>query len=472
MKNNFKRTKIIATLGPASAEKNVLSTLIKSGLDVIRVNFSHGDPEEHLKNIQMIRELSKKYNNYVAVLADLCGPKIRVGKFPNGSITLKNNTVVSISVNPKSEADIYTDFKTLAKDVKKGERILLDDGNIELTVVDNKDKLVKAKVVRGGILKNNKGMNLPDTALNLPSLTPKDKNDIKTCIKAEVDFIALSFVRTEKNIIDLKKFLKKNNASIPVISKIEKPEALKNIDAIIKSSDGIMIARGDLGVELAPQKVPIIQNQLIELANNYNKPVIVATQILESMIENSRPTRAEVTDISAACFAGADAVMLSGETAVGKYPIQTFEMMKSVLLEIEDYLISVNKFAHHHGICRENMMQTAIAKATAQISKDLNISAIVTLTRTGATAKSVSADRPPAPIIALTQSEKVVRSLRLNWGVYAFFVEKEFNLHEFIKITEEFIVKNKFGQKNDYVILLSGLANNNLETDSIFIHKL
>lgn len=472
MNSSYKRTKIIATLGPASSNPKILSRLIKNGLDVIRINFSHGEIKTHLENIKQIRILSKKYKNPVAVLADLCGPKIRVGKFKTGSILLKNNSTVTITTNANLNADIYSQYKNLIKEILPGQRILLDDGNLELSVIKKSNNLVTAKVIRGGLLKDNKGMNLPDTKLHLPSLTEKDKTDVKTCIEAEVDYIALSFVRTAKNILDLKKYLNTFNVSIPIISKIEKPEALDNINEIVDVSDGIMIARGDLGVEIAPQKVPIIQNQLIELAKKNNKPVIVATQILESMITNSRPTRAEVTDISAACFSGADAVMLSGETAVGKYPFQTYQMMKSVLLEIENYILTKKKFSYQENICKKNKLQTAIGKATAQISSDLNVSSIVALTRSGATARIVSSDRPFAPIIALTQNEKIVRQLKLNWGIYPYYVEKEFEWNEFIEEAQNVVIKNKYSKKGDYLILLSGLANNNLETNSILIQKI
>jgi pyruvate kinase len=467
----FRRTKIIATLGPATSSKKVLSELIKEGVDVIRINFSHGEASDHIKNIKIIRELSKQFKKNVAVLGDLCGPKIRVGKFENGSIFLKTNSYVEIAIKKNIAADIYTDFKSLTKQIKLGQRILLDDGKLELTVTSKEKYSIQAKVKRGGILKDNKGMNLPDTVLKLPSLTVKDKLDIKSCIEAEVDYIALSFVRTSKNIMDLKNYLKKNNAEIPVISKIEKPEALTNIDSIIEVSDAIMIARGDLGVEMSPQKVPLIQNQLVELSKKCNIPVIVATQILESMISNSMPTRAEVTDVSSACLSGTDAVMLSGETAVGKYPLETIKMMKTILIEIENYILTTKQHTKTDS-CKKNILQNAIANATSQLSDDLNVSCIIALTRSGKTAQFVSCDRPTAPIIAFTQDKKVVNQLKLFWGVYPFLVDKEMSLDEFIKLAELISINQKFSKKADYLILLSGLANNNLMTNSIFIHKI
>ena len=335
----FRRTKIIATIGPSTSSEEVLTTLIKKGLNVARINFSHGDPEDHLKVIQRIRDISTKLDKSIAILGDLCGPKVRVGKFEGNGLQLVDNTNVLITTEDILGHDniIPSQYKGIINEAKCGDRVLLDDGNLELRILGKKDNKLEAKVIRGGLLKNNKGMNLPDTKMNISALTDKDKNDVKYCVRGEVDYIALSFVRYATDVEELKDFMKNMGAYIPIIAKIEKPEALKNIENIIDVADGIMIARGDLGVEMPPEKVPHIQNKLIQLSNSHNKPVIVATQMLESMIEHSRPTRAEVTDVAGACLAGADAVMLSGETTVGKYPVETFEVMDSILRETETY---------------------------------------------------------------------------------------------------------------------------------------
>ena len=473
---HYRRTKIIATLGPASLSDQMIKKLIEDGLNIIRINFSHGNPEDHVKNISRIRKISEDINSPVSILADLCGPKIRVGDFEKGYIKLKDGEVVTITTKEiiGKKGIIPSQYPYLAQEVKIGERILLDDGNLELKVTKKLDsENLEALVIRGGKLKNKKGMNLPETNMNISALTDKDKNDLEYILKSEVDYIALSFVRKAKDIKDLKDILKKNKNEIHVIAKIEKPEALDNFNEIIKIADGIMIARGDLGVELPPQKVPIIQNHLIKKTNEHNKPVIVATQMLESMIENSRPTRAEVTDVSSACLAGADAVMLSGETAVGKYPFESYKMMDTVLREAEahQFFALGGKFTRYpDGIT--NQVQNAVGTATAQISRDLMVRAIFATTRSGYTARIISTDRPAAPIFALTQEKIVLQKLNLYWGVYPFLVENNMEKKEYIQYAEKIIKKDKLGEKGQYIIMLSGLNTENNETNSIFIHKL
>lgn len=471
----FRRTKIIATIGPSSSDAKILKELILKGLNIARINFSHGVAEEHLTTISNIRKISNELNKPVAIIGDLCGPKIRVGKFKNDSILLKESEHIFITTKNiiGDETIIPSQYKNLIEEIKIGENILLDDGNLELNVVNKFKDKIEAVILRGGILKNNKGMNLPNTKLNISALTEKDKNDVKYCIKGEVDYIALSFVRKASDIIELKNLLKSNNSDIPVIAKIEKPEALNNIEQIIEKSDAIMIARGDLGVELPPQRVPIIQNKLINITNKHNKPVIVATQMLESMIEHSRPTRAEVTDVANACLNGADAVMLSGETAVGKYPIETLEIMDLILREAEayQYFGLGGKFKKVSDI-KKDELENAIAAATAQLSRDLIIRCVLALTRTGFSARIISSDRPAAPIIALTQSEKVFRRLNLLWGVYPFLVNKELKLEEYVKVAENIIKEQGLGKKNDYVIMLSGLLDKSAPTNSIIIHRI
>jgi len=471
----FRRTKIVATIGPASSSPEILTKLMKKGLNVARINFSHGDPVQHVKTIAKIRHVARSTGHSVAILADLCGPKIRVGMFAGDAVTLKENSIVTITVKPVlGTATLFqSQYKNLVKEIEIGHPILLDDGNLELKVTKKLTDAIEAKVIRGGVLKNNKGMNLPDTKLAISALTAKDKSDVLYCIKADVDFVALSFVRHAKDITELRTFLKRNNADIPIVAKIEKPEALANIAAILDAADAIMVARGDLGVELPPRKVPIIQNKLIRLANNANKPVIVATQMLESMIEHSRPTRAEVTDVSAACLAGADAVMLSAETASGKYPVETLDIMDSILRETESYQFFALKgqFGGDIHTCKDNSVEDAIGCATAQLSRDLMVRAIFVLTRTGESAIMISSDRPAAPIIALTQSDKIAHRLNLYWGIQPIVVHKDLTLSEYLKRGEEIMKKIDIARKGDYLLMISGLGGKNLTTNSIVIHQ-
>jgi pyruvate kinase len=471
----FRRTKIVATIGPASSSTKILTKLMEKGLNVARINFSHGDPDEHVRIIAKIRRIARATGHSVAILADLCGPKIRVGKFTGDAVMLKEHSIVTITVKPVlGTATIFqSQYKNLVKEIAVGHPILLDDGNLELKVTKKLSDAIEAKVIRGGVLKNNKGMNLPNTKLAISALTAKDKSDVLYCIKADVDYIALSFVRHAKDITELRTFLKRHKADIPIVAKIEKPEALANIAAILDTADAIMIARGDLGVELPPRKVPIIQNKLIKLANNANKPVIVATQMLESMIEHSRPTRAEVTDVSAACLAGADAVMLSAETASGRYPVETLDIMDSILRETEGYQFFALKgqFGGDVHTCKDDSVEDAIGCATAQLSRDLMVRAIFVLTRTGESAQMISSDRPAAPIIALTQSDKIAHRLNLYWGIQPRVIHKDLTLSEYLQHGEEIIKKIKLAKKGDYLLMISGLGGKNLKTNSIVVHQ-
>jgi pyruvate kinase len=470
----FRRTKIVATIGPASSSPEILRQLIDKGLNVARINFSHGKAEDHLKTIKLIRKISGQLKKPVAILGDLCGPKIRVGEFTNGFVTLKDGAIVTITTRPVmgTETLIPSQYKNLAQEVVPGHSILLDDGNLELKVVKKSKDSVTAKVIHGGVLKNKKGMNLPNTELRIAALTEKDKSDVLYCIKGAVDYIALSFVRKSSDIIDLKNWLKRHRSEIPVIAKIEMPEALTNIRAIMELADGIMVARGDLGVELPAKKVPLIQNKLIQIANTMNKPVIVATQMLESMIEHSRPTRAEVTDVAGACMACADAVMMSAETASGKYPLEAFETMDSILRETEAYQFfsqggMFNKTVHD----KVSDVQDAIGDATAQLSRDLMVHCIFVLTASGDTARFVSSDRPAAPIMALTRSVTVSRRLHLLWGVYPYLVKKQMTTHEYISLGERIIKEKRLAKKGDFIIMISGLRDLGVKDTAIMVHK-
>ena len=472
---HFRRTKIVATIGPASSSPEKLKSLIAGGLDVARINFSHGNAEDHLKTIKLIRRISGRLNKPIAILGDLCGPKIRVGEFTNGSVTLKDGAVVTITTEPVigTESLIPSQYKNLVREVVPGHSILLDDGNLELKVVRKLKDRVEAKVIHGGVLKDKKGMNLPNTQLHVAALTAKDKSDVLYCIKGGVDYVALSFVRKPGDIMDLRNWLTRHKSDIPIIAKIEMPEALTNIKRIVELADGIMVARGDLGVELAAKKVPIIQNKLIQIANIMNKPVIVATQMLESMIEHSRPTRAEVTDVAGACLAGADAVMMSAETASGKYPLETFATMDSILRETEAYQFfsQGGKFGSTaHGSA--NGLLDAIGEAAAQLSRDLMVHCVFVVTASGYTARIVSSDRPAAPIMAMTQSAETAGRMHLLWGVYPYCVKKNLSTHDYLAYGDRILKGMNLAKKNDFVIMISGLRDMGAKATAIMVHKI
>jgi len=475
-KLHFRRTRIVATIGPASSSPKMLKALISAGIDIARINFSHGSPADHVKLMSRIRRVARQCGRVVSILGDLCGPKIRVGHFVDGQVVLKDNSKVTITSKEVLGTDklIPSQYERIVQDTSVGERILLDDGNLELKVTRKLRNSIEAVVVHGGPLKDHKGMNLPDSKLNVPALTAKDRKDAAYCVRGDADFIALSFVRYAKDVTDLKNLLKRMNSGIPVIAKIEKPEALDNIDEILKVTDGIMVARGDLGVELPPEKVPIIQSALIEKANRMYKPVIVATQMLESMIEHPRPTRAEVTDVSMACISDADAVMLSAESASGRFPVLAVKTMDSILRESEAYQFFAHRglFMNRTGFRRDDLLN-ALSSATAQISRDLRVRCIAVLTRSGRTARIVSADRPAAPVFAMTHSEHIARRLNILWGVYPRLIPEDLSFRQFIRHTEGMLKGRRLAKKGDCILLLSGLSEpGNVTTNSITIHRI
>jgi pyruvate kinase len=472
---HFRRTKIVATIGPSTNTAEMMKVLIESGMNVARINFSHGKQEEHLNTIQTLRKVSKELDKTIAILGDLCGPKIRVGKFLNDSIELEEGTEVVITTqNILGESGLIpSQYKYLAQEVVTGHKILLDDGNLELRVTQLIDKeKIRAKVIRGGILKNNKGMNLPDTKMNISALSDKDKEDAVFAIGAGVDYIALSFVRHAKDITELKELIKKQKSDIPVIAKIEKPEALENIHEIINLADGMMIARGDLGVELPAQKVPILQSRLVQIANEYNKPVIVATQMLESMIEHGTPTRAEANDVASACMQGADAVMLSAETAAGKYPLEAIRMMDTILRETETYQF----FAHggrfkRYGERTYDKLHNAIGTAITQLSVDLMVRSVFVVTKTGYTARIISSDRPSAPIITFAVSEKIRQKLNLLWGVYPYQIPDDTKSVDYLNEGEELLKSMGIAKVGDYTLFVSSISDKVNENHTITVHQ-
>jgi pyruvate kinase len=423
----WRRTKIIATLGPSSNSQGMIEKLIKAGVNLVRVNMSHGESATHRQTIDRVRLAAGKTRRHIGILMDLCGPKIRVGRFANDGIRLKAGTTVVVTTRTVTGTDglIPSQYKSLHKDVKKGEHILLDDGKLCLRVVGVDDRDVRCRVVDGGWLSNHKGMNLPDSHLSTPALTAKDRSDVAFGVEMGVDFIALSFVRCAADIRQLKRHLHKLGAAIPVVSKIERPEGVTDIDAILQVSDGIMVARGDLGIELPAEKVPLIQRTLIEKARQAGIPVIVATQMLESMMSHPRPTRAEVTDVAGAALLSADAAMLSGETAAGQYPLEAVRTMDRVLREVEQHQWHDGCFARDPIANRGSkihFIRESMAHAAVELARDLGLEAIVVPTRTGTTARILAAHRPLAPTVGVCSSDKVCRRMTLHWGIVPFLI--------------------------------------------------
>ncbi len=433
----YRRTRIVATLGPSSRDPEVIEQLVRAGVNVFRLNFSHGSHDEHRETYQRVRAATAEAAPATAILADLSGPKIRVGTFAGGSISLRQGDRVTVTTRDALGRPglIPTQYAALAGDVKAGDRILLDDGNLELGVEGIAGSEIACRVVTGGLLKDRKGMNLPGVAVSEPALTEKDRRDAKLALELGVDFLALSFVRRGADVRELRELVEAAGGARPlIIAKIEKPEALEDIDAIVDAADGLMVARGDLGVELEPQAVPLAQDQLVDLARAHAKPVIVATQMLESMMANPRPTRAEVSDVANAVRSGADAVMLSGETAAGAYPVKAVAMMDDVIRRTESYLWSQEAFGAYrrrhdrrHGAASQSiprrtrapagLIEDALAASSAQMSRELRVRAIVVLSTTGRSIAVVSAARPQAPIVAVVRDAAARRAANLTWGV-------------------------------------------------------
>ncbi len=410
-----RKTKIVATIGPATSDPEVLRELIQAGATTLRLNFSHGAHEDHLKNIRSIRQVSYDLNQPVAILQDLQGPKIRLGKFENGSIVLNKGDkfILTSKILPGTQTISSITYATLADEVPAGSTILLDDGKVEMKVdrVDQAAGELHCVVVVGGPLSNSKGVNFPGVYLSVKALTEKDRQDLMFGLDQGVDWVALSFVRNPQDVMEIKELIAGAGKSTPVIVKIEKHEAIEQMEEILSLSDGVMVARGDLGVELPAEDVPILQKRLIVTANRLGIPIITATQMLDSMVSNARPTRAEVSDIANAILDGTDAIMLSNETAVGKYPIESVKTMATISLRIEQEAITRNATATSQSITN------AISQAVGQIAEQLDAAAIMTLTKTGATARNVSKFRPRTAILAVTPHMDVARQLQLVWGV-------------------------------------------------------
>lgn len=459
-KKTFSKTKVICTLGPVSRKVECLEKFVQAGMDVARLNFSHGTHEEHLAAIQNVREADKRTGEHICVMQDLCGPKIRTGKLRNNKIELKEGASFSFTIN-EIEGDIHhvsTTYRELPVDVKVGDNILLNDGAIKLQVVSKTKTDVECKVVNGGLLTDNKGMNLPGVKLSTPSLTEKDIEDLKFGLANDIDYVALSFVRSADDILHLRSIIQQNaNKELPVIAKIEMKEAVDSIDEIIKVSDAVMVARGDLGVEMMPEDVPILQKMIVKKCNEAGVPVIIATQMLESMIENPRPTRAEASDVANAVLDGADAVMLSAETSIGKYPVETIQTMDNIIRRAEIRMRDHLSIKQVPVEIEENVFD-AVARAACVLARQVQATAIVPITHSGATAIRISKFRPESRIITVTGDVKILRRLNLVWGVRG-IVSQDF-IHDqdtaFRKIIER-LKSEGYVEKGDFVVFTAGL---------------
>ncbi|QEC77238.1 pyruvate kinase [Mucilaginibacter ginsenosidivorax] len=428
MKLYYNRTKIVATMGPASAKKEVLLAMIKAGVNVCRLNFSHGRPEDHKGVIDTIREINAEYKTNVGILADLQGPKIRIGLVKDGGIHLVNGTQIKITTQEciGNDEQIYITYDTFPQDVQAGEIILLDDGKLQLRVIEtNRVDTVMCEVVHGGILTSRKGVNLPNTKVSIPSLTEEDLINLQFALKYDVEWIGLSFVRTGQDIIELKEIIAKSGKAAKVIAKVEKPEAIDNIDEIIAATDGVMVARGDLGVEMPLEEVPLLQKMIARKCRAASKPVIVATQMLESMITTPRPTRAEVNDVANSVLDGADAVMLSGETSVGEFPVIVIETMAKIVRNVEELGYPYNTSKQEKvDATAANYLSNALCESAVHLAQRTDAVGIVSMTTSGYTAFEISSHRPKASTYIFTSNKQLLNALSLVWGVRSFYYDK------------------------------------------------
>ncbi len=452
-----KKVKIVMTVGPGSEKPKVLDALISAGVNVVRFNFSHGDHAEHEKRMVSVRRSAKRMKKHVALLQDLGGPKIRIGDFEDGSITLEEGAIFTLSTKKctGTSEKVYVNYTRLPREVGAGQKILLDDGTKSLKVIKVTDTEVVTKVVTGGFIRSRRGVNVPGAHLSVSCLTAKDKRDVLFGVDMNVDFFALSFVRSAKDIAQLRRILKREGSQAKIIAKIETQEAIEDIDAIISEADGIMVARGDLAVEVPAENVPHYQKMIIKKCNTVGKPVIVATQMLESMISAPVPTRAEVADVTNAILDGTDAIMLSAETAVGKYPLEAVEMMASVARRTEKGMI--------YRCVEDNEEHTrrtvnAVARSVIQAADDISARVIIALTESGFTARKISRYRPQQPIIALSPHESVCRELMMSFGCYPRQIKRDFeSLVEAGKEARKIVIREKWAKPGDRIVIVAGI---------------
>jgi pyruvate kinase len=452
------KTKIVATIGPACASKEVLTKMIQEGMTVARLNFSHGDHKDHEDVIKIIRAIDSEMHTHTAILADLSGPKLRVGSLSSDEVELKMGAELRMT-SDEIIGDInrvMVSYPNLTTDVKPGETILLDDGKLRVEVVKIDGNDVVTKVTQSGMLKPRKGVNLPDTKISLPCLTEKDLHDLEFALSHNVSWVALSFVRSEKDIIELREHIKKSGKQVSIIAKIEKPEAVENIDAIIHETDGIMVARGDLGVEIPLQNVPLVQKEIVRKCQKAGRPVIIATQMMESMIDNMSPSRAEVNDVANAVMDGADAVMLSGETSVGKFPVEVVNTMSKIITRVEDYDGIYFRDIEHEST-DDRIITDAICHSAVRLSQKTGAKAIVTMTFSGYTAFRISSYRPNAWIFVFTSNFKILNMLSLVWGVKGFYYDKFVSTDHTISDIKYELKKAGFLGENDLLINIASM---------------
>lgn len=450
----YNKTKIIATIGPACSSEKILEKMIKGGVDLFRINFSHGNYEDVKDIILFIRKLNKKLKTNIGILADLQGPKIRIGKVKNNSIQLKAGKEISFTTNEcmGDESMLHINYKYFPSDVSIGDSILINDGKFLLKVLktNKKDKVV-AKIIQGGMLSSNKGVNLPNTKISLPCLTEKDLKDLDFALENNVEWIGLSFVRSVTDVVDLKKTIKDKKKHARVIAKIEKPEALNEIDNIIDLADGIMVARGDLGVELPMEQVPMIQKMLVEKCISASRPVIIATQMMESMIENFTPTRAEVNDVANAVMDGTDAVMLSAETSVGKYPVEVIDCMQKIIARVEQEG-KIYYREHFPVLQTQTFISDSICYNACVMARHAKVAAIITMTNSGYTAFKISSHRPSANIFVFTDNYTLLTTVSLIWGVRGFYYDRYESTDKTMEDLKYFLKKGGFVKTDDLVI--------------------
>jgi len=467
------KTKIVCTIGPASSNLEILRKMAKYGMDVVRLNFSHGKKEEHKKIIEYVKQIEKEENIEIAIMQDLQGPKIRTSSVENGAVELQENQefiITAEDIGIGNNKKVNTKYKDLINEVKKGNTILLDDGYIILKCINIQGNDIITKVVKGGILKDNKGIIVPGSKSNAPSLSEKDIEDLKFGLENGVDLVALSFVKKPEDILELKTAMKIFGRQVPVIAKIERAESFEHIDQIIKESDGIMVARGDLGLEMPLEELPLLQKELIKKANNAGKPVITATQMLESMIKNPIPTRAETSDVANAVLDGTDAVMLSGETSVGSYPVETVEFMHKIIFKTEQSALkklNLRNINQNLNISSTNVSDS-IAISTVVLATNINAKAIITATRWDFTARKIAKNRPNIPIIALTTDEINLAYLNLIWGVIPYKLPEELSyMRERNDVqSNNYLLKllksKDIAKEGDLIVFVTGLSENNV----------
>ena len=456
-----RRAKIIATLGPASSDKEKIKKLLQAGMDVARINFSHGDHKDHARVIKLLRQTAEELNRPITILQDLSGPKIRTGQLEGGSALLEEGTrfILTTDQIPGNRDQVSVSYRDLPSSVALGGRILLDDGRLELSVTGVKGNKVITKVIQGGILKPRKGVNLPGANLKLSSVTEKDLQDLDFGLSLEIDVLALSFVRSANDIDRLREEIKKlspDRANIPVIAKLEHPEAIKNLHDIIHAADGVMVARGDLGIEMPPESVPIEQKRIVSMANKHLCFVIIATQMLESMITNPRPTRAEASDVANAVLDGTDAVMLSGETAIGEFPVKSVEMMASIVAQSEEHSGEWGRSTLGLTEDMDHDDAVSITRAARELAHDRSVEAIAVFTRSGRTARLMSKARPVVPILAFTPEKKTYQYLSMLWGTKPYLIPHAESIDEMLAYVDDAVIQDTPIESGQEIVLIAG----------------